>query len=120
VSDRAGGHLEYHTTAGIEIENLIPAAILRAVLPQLVRGAAALDLDPNESAYRDVRMGEYLRGVLGSVYPASLVADSGTLATYYKNKLADLVTTRVTWGEMGDAARGLAMALYNFIERHNR
>ncbi len=120
AADASAGQLEYHITVGIEIENMIPAAMLLAVLPQLVRDAPTLAIEPDAAAYRDARMGSYLRELLGPTTPGGLAAESGTLTTYYKHKLAGLVAARITWAEMNDAARELTLALYAFIERHNR
>jgi len=47
------------------------------------------------------------------------VAKSGTLKTYYKTKLAEVVSSQVTWGELSDEAKELTKQLYKFIKESN-
>lgn len=79
AAEGSRGQLEYHTTSGIEIENMIPAVTLGKVLPQLAHAAPtevpALDADN----YRNIPMGSYLQGTLGKAGGNSLATDSGTL-----------------------------------------
>lgn len=113
----------YHVTPGVEVENLISAADLRQVLPQLIPGLSAKQVTSAKLRFKDFqekRLGAYLKDKLGKHCPDALVAASGTLSAYYKGKLADLACQHVTWDDMSEDARQLARELYDFTYTHNR
>jgi len=113
---------QYYVTPGIEVENLISRAELTQALPQLISTLSEKDVERiqiRESSYCSKRLGAYLRETLRELCPDALVAASGTLSTYYKNRLVDSVCSLVTWETMSRGARDLAIALYEFIRKHN-
>ena len=112
----------YEVTPTIEIENLLSSRVLADVLPSWLRIPTA---DPRlqalrEEDYANERMGTFLSRVFGTTIRATVVDKSGTLDTYYKNRLADLSAQHITWATMSTPARELTERLYRFIESHNR
>lgn len=111
----------YAVTPGVEVENLISAQLLNLCLPHLFPisqeelGMVRID----EKDYKNERMGSYLKRILPTQCPASLVAKSLTLETYYKNKLASLVAEKAAWENMSGDAKKLTRRLYDFLLIHN-
>jgi hypothetical protein len=120
------GTLVYRTTDGLEIENMIPETVLQLALPKLIqRGdqTAIAQIAVREADYRATPLGQYLRERLGPACPDTLVAQGGTLASYYKDKLAsivaELVPEAVRWEALSPPIQRLTEELYAFIARHN-
>ncbi|MFN8511784.1 MAG: AAA family ATPase [Thermomicrobiales bacterium] len=123
---KSEGNFEYHTTAGIEIENMIPAPVLRVALRQLFPRCEPAKIDAatvDEISYASVRLGEYLKTNLGKGFPVSAVAQSGTLETSYKTKLAravtDIIGDVIQWEDLSEPVQQLAINLYSFIAWHS-
>jgi hypothetical protein len=113
----------YYVTPGIEVENLISETELSQALPQLISGLtkeAVAKAKIQFSDYRGKHIGLYLKETFGDLCPDALKAASGTLSSYYKDKLASVVCPNVTWENMSEDARRLAKALYGFIYKHNQ
>jgi hypothetical protein len=113
---------QYYVTPGIEVENLVSDVELSQALPQLISGLTE-DVARAKIRYLDYgekRIGVYLEETFGDLCPNTLKAASGTLSTYYKDKLASLVCSNVTWENMSEDARDLAKVLYRFIYEHNQ
>ena len=104
-----------------EDEHEVGTLVMRLALAELpakrfAEGSKLALVD--DEAYRDVPLGTYLKELFdrdGSVF----VADSGTLTTEYKRKLAELVETHATWDNIGPRAQALAQAAYDFIAKSN-
>lgn len=112
----------YYVTPGVEVENLISQTELSDALPQLISTIAEDDVAATQIRlvdYRGRRIGRYLMETLGDLCPDTVAASNGSLSTYYKGKLADVVCPNVTWTRMSEDARTLARTLYDFIYQQN-
>lgn len=114
---------QYYVTPGIEVENLISEVQLSQALPQFISKLTEEDVAKAEirfSDYHEKHIGTYLKETFGDLCPDALVAPSGTLSAYYKDRLPRLVCPNVTWENMREDACDLAKALYKFIHKHNQ
>ena len=106
-----------------EIENLLSPPILKQSLPFLsdkFEKSLVDTQDFNILEYRDKYLGEYLKNKFGpNNIPKKLLAESGTLATYYKNKLAEIASSIITWDNMSNDAKELTETIYEYILSHN-
>ena len=115
-------NFNYHVLNVREIENILSLDQLRKYLPLITKidhdllVGTPMRWDQQKTRY----LGEYLVDKLGAEnLPKGLVAKSGTLKTYYKTKLAEVVSSQVTWGELSDEAKELTKQLYKFIKESN-
>lgn len=113
------GNFVYSVTPCVEVENLLSPAELTACLPTFLRKPTITLGTFTQANYRNVRIGEFLEQTLPNDFPASWVADSGTLTTSRKNRLCELAVEHITWDSMSKDAKALAKALYEFIFKHN-
>ncbi len=121
LSTLNGDFFQFRTTVCIEIENLVSATLLREVLPGMIRKR----IDPSllkieESDYHSVRMGRYLKNVLGDAFAESNLEESGTLSTSFKARMATAVCKVVTWEKMHPEAQKITKDLYQFIRQQNQ
>lgn len=123
----------YYFTQGREIENMLSESILKALLKDgFIRDPKITDdkIDGiQENEYRKRGLGEYLYHHFGQL-DASIKADSGTLTTKYKTKLAEQTSKHLSdlangddrnaaWNLLSDEAKALARKIDEFIRRHN-
>jgi hypothetical protein len=110
----------FRTTEVIEIENLLSSAILKEVLPILLRASINPEnYDFQEEKYRAVRLGKYLQKIIGEKFPKSNVEKGGTLSTAFKLRLAKEAARNVRWETMHPDAKALTKELYEFIRKQN-
>ncbi|MBL7202530.1 MAG: AAA family ATPase [Anaerolineae bacterium] len=115
-------NFQYCVTPGIEVENLISEFEMSRVLPDLAKELTEDDVRSAgicQSEYRDRHIGKYLIETFRDKHLDAVVAPSGTLKTYYKNRLCELICSLVVWDNMSDDAKCLTKTLYEFIQRHN-
>lgn len=122
-------HFQFMTTTVVEIENVLSDKILKKFLIE------GLKKDKNKveahtfqcKDYKDEHLGNYLTKFKNLNLPDSLKEKSGTLTTYYKNKLSQFVLEKVESGNIGwddikenRYAKKLTEAVYSFITKHNQ
>lgn len=121
-------NFQYFMTPGVEVENLISAELLKACLPSLFsiatkdteRIAALAQIQFDENDYKNEHLGTFLKKKFPDACPAELPdKKTGTLSSYYKNKLPELVASHVKWDNMSASAKDLIRNLYRFLARHN-
>lgn len=123
----------YYFTQGREIENMVSESILKALLKDgFIRDPKITDdkIDGiQENEYRKRGLGEYLYHHFGQL-DAAIKADSGTLTTKYKTKLAEQTSKHLSevangndrnaaWRLLSAEAKALAKDIDSFIRRHN-
>ena len=66
-------------------------------------------------------MGKYLTALFKDNLKSKISAKSGTLNTYYKNKLAKLFTDSdsISWDDLSEEAKDLTRSIYAFIKKQN-
>ncbi len=105
-----------------EVENLISGPTLKKVLPKLfqkVTEDSIKHIKFNQSSFRSAYLGNYLQRVVPEdLLPKSFKEPSGTLTTYYKNKLASIILKEITWDGMSKAAQRLTVNVYEFIKKN--
>src|SRR5262249_33866352 len=72
LTDLNSHHFHFWVTAGVEVENLVSAQVLSAILPELIsslKTANVSEFGVVEADYKNVRLGCYLRGRLGAACP---------------------------------------------------
>ena len=112
----------YRVLDVLEIENLLSPVQLKQYLPEL--------LAKNKTAVEELKIinfdhGEYKSKGLG-VYLSEKIklqenfkAKSGTLTTYYKNKLSEIINEKINWEEMSEDAQKLTKEIHEFIKKSN-
>lgn len=114
----------YLVLPALEVENLLTPGVLRASLPAVLRGAAdSSKVVIDATGYAEKGLGAYLSAQLkkqGITVPEGFKAQSGTLGTYYKNKLADAAIDHITWEAMSEPARQVARQVHEFIASNNQ
>ena len=92
-------------------------------MPELSRKFKKSIVDPktfDHKDYRDQYLGTYFQTQFGeSVIPKGLKAESGTLATYYKNRLAEISSNKIFWDNMSQEAKELTKSIYGYILNQN-
>lgn len=117
------GNFNYHFYPEVkEVENLLHPDVLTQVLPGLFPKVNADDLDSIEyEQYKTEYLGTYLKNTLGeSAFAKSDIADSGTIGSTKKLKLAEAACKVITWELMTPEARQLAELIYNFITKADK
>lgn len=117
------GNFNYHFYPEVkEVENLLHPDVLRQVLPGLFPKVNADDLDSIEyEQYKTEYLGTYLKITLGeSAFAKSDIADSGTIGSTKKLKLAEAACKVITWDLMTPEAKQLAELIYNFITKADK
>ena len=125
----------YRTTQAIEIENLISPEVLKLFLKDSLKIDPEIvdDLHFTEEDYKDERLAAFLKKKFGNKktlsLPSGLQDDankSGTLSTYYKNKLSQFVADKINVGDISwekisqnKAASQVITEIYEFIKKHN-
>lgn len=116
-------NFKYYKLPVREIENLLSVKQLKLFLPEIARAIKKETLetaDLHEKDYRKKYLGTYLSQELGAKnIPKGFVDKSGTLKTYYKNKLSEKIQENIRWNEMSLSAKKLATEVYSFISEHN-
>jgi hypothetical protein len=81
-------NFQYYVTQVIEIENLLSPNVIRATLKKLFSSSEVpKDVKFEQDDYRGIRLGIFLEEKYPKECPKNLPHESGTLRTYYKNKL---------------------------------
>jgi hypothetical protein len=124
-TDQNSIQFEYLVLPALEIKNLLTPAVLRSSLPSVLKLSEqeSQSVTIEESGYHEKGIGAYLSAQIkkrGVAVPDAFKAPSGTLGTYYKNKLADASTAYITWENMSEEARDVAKTLYEFVLANNR
>lgn len=114
------GNFHYHFYPGVrEVENLLHPTVLKEVLPVLFPELRDGNVDLstlNHSEYKGEYLGTYLKGKLGEEnFAKSDIAESGTIGSAKKLKLAEAACKEIKWETMTDEARSLAKKIYDFI-----
>ncbi|MBK8901539.1 MAG: AAA family ATPase [Anaerolineaceae bacterium] len=112
----------YETTPGLEVENLISNDQIKLLLPQLISNVTLESIEKLEidiENNKDLGIGKYLKELLGDKCPSQFAVRSGTLSSYYKDKLSHLTSEIVIWENMSEDAKQLTRKLYSFILKHN-
>ncbi len=106
-----------------EIENILSKEQIISFLPALIKGIKSEKLETislNKAHLKNQYLGSYLKKSLkGLSVPKAFTAKSGTLTTYYKNKLADIVSEKMDWDEMTEYAKELTTKIHMFIQKSN-
>ena len=113
---------KYHKLPLREIENLLSVKQLKSFLPEIskIKMEKLNSAELFEQEYAEQYLGSYLSEKLGPEnIPKGLADKSGTLSTYYKNKLSETAKEKMKWSEMGSPAKELAKEVYEFIYNHN-
>lgn len=126
----------YYVTPGREVENMISAKLLKAVLadgfiskPEVTLTQEKIDMITDE-AYKEEGLGKFLVDHF-DIKSGVRAKNGGTLDTYYKNRLADQITRhlrvmlqdptreRDAWDWLSPEAQELARQIDVFIRKHN-
>ena len=75
-----------------------------------------MTLDDN---FENEYFGTYFKEKI-SDFKDTFILKSGTITTYYKNKLANAVSQNVTWENMSENAQKLTKEVYEFIKESNK
>jgi len=118
----------YMQTGAVEIENILSASVIKEIIKDFLKVDSS-KMRIKESDYVNVRLGEYLLKKLKANKKTKLPAlseKSGTLKTYYKNKVSDFVLKSVDDGsfEWSDFATNehavrIVEKLYFYIKDQN-
>jgi predicted ATP-dependent endonuclease of OLD family len=129
LSSQKSANFVYYPLQVREIENLLSPEFIVEFLPNIFEkwGRKSHDewkLETEKtplihSAYRGEYIADYLIKIYSSLKFPKIKGDSGTLATYYKNKLAQEAELNIKWDNMSADAQDLAKALFNFILKNN-
>ncbi|MBK7443105.1 MAG: hypothetical protein IPI65_16805 [Bacteroidetes bacterium] len=76
-------------------------------------------IEIHENEYQDEYIGKYLKKKLKKLTPEHLFLESGTLKTYYKIKLANLLKEDISWHNMSKDAQNLTKKVVEFIKLNN-
>lgn len=115
-------NFQYYCLKVREIENLLSPVQLNKFLPKINKKIVAQTLASKRIKHEDYKseyLGEFITNKLKGIDLGKFDAKSGTLSTYYKNKLSEEVSQDIQWDEMSDEAKDLAEAVYQFIEKSN-
>ncbi len=115
-------NFQYYCLKVREIENLLSPVQLNKFLPKISKKIDAAALSSKKINHDDYKMkylGKFIKNKLNDKDLGKFEARSGTLSTYYKNKLSEEVSQDIQWDEMSDEAKALAKAVYQFIEKSN-
>lgn len=113
-------NFHYEVLDAREIENLLSPQQLKKYLPKLSRKFKTSIVEKKKfSGYEDKYLGKYLKEKFKTDSPKGLNAKSGTLSTYYKNKLAEITVEEIKWDDMSSEAKALAEKVANFIKECN-
>lgn len=115
-------NFQYYFLKVREIENLLSPIQLNKFLPKINKKIVAQTLSSKKIKHEDYKseyLGEFIKNKLKGLDLGKFDAKSGTLSTYYKNKLSEEVSQDIQWDEMSDEAKVLAKAVYQFIEKSN-
>jgi len=119
--NRKGFH--YEVLKVREIENILSPVQLKKSLPLLLNKGVINGLEEAqfiENNYKSQYLGKYLSRILKShSLPGNFSNKSGTLSTYYKNKLSKIIEKNIVWEEMSKAAQKLTENIYKFIKSNN-
>lgn len=118
-----GSNFHYQILNCREIENILSPTQLKKYLPRLISKlseniVSKIDFDPSD--YQVDYLGNYLESKFAGKLPKGFKADSGTLSTYYKTKLAELILSDIEWDEMSKDAQNLTREIYSFIKNSNK
>ncbi|WP_071885163.1 AAA family ATPase [Hymenobacter sp. DG25B] len=116
-------NFSYYRIPVREVENLLSPKSLSDIIPKAIKKIRPEDMNRisfNESEYKDIYMGNYLKSKLPiEKLPKGFTAESGTLSTLHKNSFAKYASNHVSWDDMTESAQDLAKELYTFISKHN-
>ncbi|MBL0047903.1 MAG: AAA family ATPase [Bacteroidetes bacterium] len=116
---RVNSNFKYRVLAFQEIENLISPKQLEILIPQLHNKFINVKIPKFiHSEYKRKYLGDFLEQKLQKKFPKSIKAASGTLRTYYKKKLAQLVSDGIEWDTMSSEAKRLTEEIYAFISEN--
>jgi predicted ATP-dependent endonuclease of OLD family len=107
-----------------EIENTLSEDQIRKYLPLLTRKITdekAASFNFGEiNLFESEKLGFFLSNTdLKDVLPKIFKKDSGTLAPYYKAKLASLAANDMKWEEMSEHAKKLSVKIIEYIQEAN-
>lgn len=122
-------HFKYQNTQVVEIENLLPAFILKEFLKTLVKKEPEKvdTIELKEGDYRNFRLGDFFDSLLknngfedSDIYKFKV--PSGTLKNEYKIKLCDFVINNNTYKfndfvENNETLKDIVLGLYEFIKK---
>ncbi len=117
-----GKNFNYYSLPTREIENLLSPNELKSILPTLHSNLKEIDwnkLNFEEEKYETEYLGKYLKQKLGTKFPDGMKAASGTLETYYKNKLAFALNQHINWKNMSEKAKTVTKVVYDYIIKNN-
>lgn len=119
---KLGLQFQYEKTNGKEIENLLSEKNLEDVMPDLVSDLNNDDFSKinfSIEEYESIGLGDYLKEKLKLISDAKISAENGSLATYYKGRLPDVLGKYLLWDNMSQGAKELTKKIYTFIKTHN-
>lgn len=124
LGEQVSDNFQYLVTKSKEIENLISAKTLKLILPSLLNDIKEENLekyDIKESNYKKIGLGKYFIKLFNNKLKNKISAKSGTLKTYYKNKMAKLIfeNEAITWDNLSDEAKEITKNIYFFIKAQN-
>lgn len=115
-------NFQYYCLKVREIENLLSPVQLNKFLPKINKNIEVQTLSSKKIKHEDYKteyLGKFIKNKLKGIDLGKFDAKSGTLSTYYKNKLSEEVSQDIQWDEMSDEAKALAEAVYQFIKKSN-
>ena len=115
-------NFQYYCLKVREIENLLSPEQLNKLLPKINKKIDAQTLSSKKIKHEDYKteyLGKFIKNKLKGIDLGKFEAKSGTLSTYYKNKLSEEASQDIQWDEMSDEAKALAEAVYQFIKNSN-
>jgi predicted ATP-dependent endonuclease of OLD family len=107
-----------------EIENIFSEVQLKKILPLLFDTITEEDIQSKRfefEKYKEKFIGNYLKTKFKEKIKDSYLTDSEALSTYYKNRLAKIISEEgfMVWEEMSAPAKQLTENIYNFISASN-
>jgi len=118
----------YMQTGAVEIENILGASVIKKIIKDFWKDADLSKIEIDESEYEDVRLGKYLIEKLdGNMLKVPMLKkDSGTLKTYYKNKISEFIINSVEddslkWSDFATNRHAVKIVekLYEYIKNQN-
>jgi len=117
ASERNKSKFIYKMLPVREIENLLNEELLKTVFNEVFK----IKLDDDmilDNNFENKYFGTYFKEKLED-FKDTFTLKSGTISTYYKNKLANAVSQNVTWEKMSENAKALTTEIFEFIESSN-
>lgn len=115
-------YFSYEALSVREVENLLSPDELRLLLPKLHSKLKLINFEKvkiEQNDYQSLYLGNYLKSKLKVRFPEGLKAKSGSIDSFYKRKLATLLSENITWESMSEQAKSLTKRVYKFIVDNN-